>query len=158
MRYLKSFSENKDEYYTELPVYRDEEDRDEEDIIMSQQSVNYIFNLFPKITIEEILQNSKLPDVYVVQLIEDMGNRFIRIWKRKEYTPGELKIIFFNKRHNKKPEVLEVDDMEFCGYISELKDEYFDVYLCSDTIQGCGEFICDQLDGVKELLSDKGII
>lgn len=43
-------------------------------------------------------------------------------------------------------------------YIGELNDEYFGVFLNKRYTGSMTYYKCDQLDGVKELLIDKGII
>lgn len=132
MRYLKKFTENKDEYYVVSRTYYPTSTK----VNISKQSVHYITSLF-----NGICRGSSFKGY---EYRYDVDNR--------EFTDINYLIIFKSNNYGC---ILKIYEME---------DEYFHVviYPPSDgrPLAGKGDevFKCDQVDGVRELLIDKGII
>lgn len=132
MKYLNYFESKKDEYYVKYKF-----DEETEEVNLSDQSLKYILDLFPGIIESDSFNTGDFTYRYILlkpytqeeldsykddDYINSANPRFIKIFKRGENTIGE-----------------------FILSITELEDEYFIVY-CG------GEYKCDQIDGVKELL------
>lgn len=142
MKYIKNFNEdNKDEYYIKVSSG---EIADYKCMIPSIQFVDYMNRLFPDKTPKKpkwSLSNKQKYDEFG-RSEDDIGytceewNYGVSVFKfcTLNYTKSITKRLIFS--------------------ISELPDEYFYAF---DTINH-KHYKCDQLDGVKELLVDKGII
>lgn len=144
MRYLKYFKEgNKEDYYIEYDRHHIRDYYKQESINISKSSINYITKLFPNI---KLLDSSR---------IKNKINRFLFISKYRysiintKEDDKEIEYLCISKRRGDWDRVFLT--------INELPDEYFRVKIDTDDYSYL-YYICDQLDGVKELLTDLKII
>lgn len=132
MIYLKLLKEwNKEDYYTRYNGMYGLYPVD-----ISEKSINYIKNLFPN-----IVESEKFKEGYRY-VIGGYGARDI---PGNERSGGKYMDIFtrgFNRFRG-----------DMVAHIGELVDDYYIVY-----IPGGFCYKCDQLDGIKELFIDRGII
>lgn len=132
MKYLKLFKESKEDYYVEMSKF----DHDNSTCIkpITKNTFDYIQNILFK-------------SIYSVSNL--------RINDKNNYL--SYRGHFW---HNISFEILYICDV----FISELEDEYFLVSIFNPGSKILPQlsnklfYKCDQLDGVKELLIDKGII
>lgn len=128
MKYLKLFKELKDDYY------KDYEFTEYDNVDMSKQSIDYIKNLFKD---NGDMFISTGTDDNIIDSLSGFDNVYNRLF-----------LSAYTRRHK-----------ELIFSINQLKDEYFLIFIEQDPGYYNGKiFICDQIDGVKELLIDKGII
>lgn len=134
---LPESEENKDNFYIVTYDEYSKNNNYENCINISTQSIKYIKNLFKK-----QIQNLLRFEVQNVCYEESQWFRMITISMKYNFITGSGKI-------SKKDIALD---------IVEKPDEYFHVefYIIGNKDSEC--YICDQLDGVKELLIDKKLI
>lgn len=133
MKYIKKFNEGeKDDYYIEISSSnRAEIDNSHNKYLeISKQSINYILKLFPDIKRRDGEFGNDGYTYKLPKISHSSNNNYI--------------CIYLNNSN--------------LMYIIEMEDEWFIVSINIIHTYTTTKYKCDQLDGIKELLIDKGII